>query len=232
MDKLGNNVYEMCELKEKLLCAAREELSKGVQNVNTHEMGEVVDMIKDLAEAEEKCWKARYYESIVNAMEKESEEMERMGYSKGFHRMGYDNWRYSSGRFAPTGRGHYDPSGYTPMHDMNPQMITEEYDDPWNQMRGYSGNGGSSRTTNGSAGNSNRMGYSGSQRGDRYDRYNKARMGYHESKDAATKEHMDSTAREYVVDVAESMREIWREADPAMRKEIKNKLVALTGEMN
>lgn len=30
-----------------------------IAEINTHELGEVVDMIKDLAEVEEKCWKMR-----------------------------------------------------------------------------------------------------------------------------------------------------------------------------
>ena len=119
---------------------------------------------------------------------------------------------------------------------MEPWMMAEGFEDPWTKMHGYQegrgGDGDTTRSADGSMWNSNRMRYSGSPRGHHYDRYSKARMGYHESKDAASKEHMDATAREYVVDVAESMREIWRDADPTMRKEIKNKLVSLTGEMN
>ena len=36
-------------------------------------------------------------------------------------RMGYDNWRYSSGRFAPKGRGHY--SGFTNPYISIPKPI-------------------------------------------------------------------------------------------------------------
>lgn len=44
-------IHKMIEcLTEKTLC----ELDKGVENVNTEEMGEVVDMIKDLAETRQK----------------------------------------------------------------------------------------------------------------------------------------------------------------------------------
>lgn len=233
MEKTKQKISELCELKDKLICCARDEFSKGIQQVNTHEMGQVVDMIKDLAEAEEKCWKAKYYESIVEAMEDEKdyeEMMAKMGQG-GDGRMGYDNWRYSSGRFAPTGHGHR--SGYRP---------GEKLDDPWMMAEGfenmgYSGGarGGSSSRggQNGSGmGDNGRMGYTGPERGHRYDQYVKARMGYHESKDAAHKEHMDASARDYVMDIADSVEEIWRDADPAMRKEIKNKFVALTGKMN
>lgn len=246
MEELKMKTKELCELKDTLVSWAKEACNQGMQNVSTHEMGEVTDMIKDLCEAEEKLAKACYYKSIVKAMKDEEEESERMGYRGG--RMGYDNWRYSSGRFAPTGRGHYDPAGYMPGEEIESLMMAEGFgENPMQGMRGYSaGNrGGSSNGSNqngssgssyngsnGSNGSNGRMGYSGSERGHRYDRYNQARMGYHESKDATSKEHMDASAREYVVDIAESMKEIWKDADPAMRKEIKNKLVSLTSEMN
>lgn len=233
MEEAKKYSKDLCEMKEKLLCAAKSELERGIQNVNTHEMGDVVDMIKDLAEAEEKCWKACYYKHVVHAMEEESKEMERMG---------YDNWRYSSGRFAPTGHGHR--SGYRPGEDIDPWMMAEGFGgDPMSTNMGYSytggrggdGDGHSSRgNQNGSDshGTSGRMGYIGSPRGDHYDRYTKARMGYHQSKDAINKERMDSSAREYVVDIAESLKEVWNDADPAMRKEIRNKMTALCNEMN
>lgn len=215
MEEAKKYSEELCELKDKLVCAAKGELERGIQNVNTHEMGEVIDMIKDLAEAEEKCWKACYYKHIVHAMEEESEEDGRMG---------YDNWRYSSGRYAPKGHGHR--SGYRPGEDIEPWMMAEGF----GENRGdYSKE---HRMYDRPEGSDHRMGYSGSQRGDRYDRYTKARMGYHQSKDAINKERMDSSAREYVVDIAESLKEVWNDADPAMRKEIKNKMMALTNEMN
>lgn len=68
-----------------------------MDNVDTHELGEAIDMIKDLAEAE-------YYCSIVEAMDKstkDTEERERIeeainraGYSEG--RMGYSARMYQS----------------------------------------------------------------------------------------------------------------------------------------
>lgn len=202
---------DLCCLKKELIRAAMDECSRGVQNVDTREMGQVVDMIKDLAEAEKECWEACYYKSIVHGMHEEEEEMRRSG-----GRMGYDNWRYSSGRFAPTGRGHR--SGFTPMGDYRDDMR-----DGWE---------GDSRGREATMGSHDRMGYSGHPRGDRYERYHQARMGYHESKDPTSRQHMDSAARDYVVDMAEVVKEIWKDADPAMRKELKNKVVALSSELN
>lgn len=234
MEEAKRKVKELCDLKDQLMCCAKEAIGKGIQNVDTAEMGEVTDMIKDLCEAEEKCWKACYYHQIVEAMHKAEEEEKMHG-----GRMGYDNWRYSSGRFAPTGRGHYDPAGYTPNEDGQiPWMHDEHMRDGWDDTMGYSsgssgrGSSGSSGSSGNSGSMSGRMGYSGSPRGERYERYYQARMGYHDAKDPASKQHMEETTREYVVDIADSMKEIWKDADPAMRKEIKNKLVAITSEMN
>lgn len=90
---------ELNELKHDLIDAVKAQVAGGLENVNTEELGEVVDMIKDLAEAEEACMEACYYETVTEAM------------TEGEDRMGYDRWRYASGRFAPKGRGTY---GYTP----------------------------------------------------------------------------------------------------------------------
>lgn len=98
-------MHKMIEcLTEKALC----ELDKGVENVNTEEMGEAVDMIKDLCEAE-------YKAVIVKSMKKADEEEEEYNkellralkdeYGEEGGRRYYDEYRYANGRFAPRGRG-------------------------------------------------------------------------------------------------------------------------------
>lgn len=98
-------IHKMIEyLTEKALC----ELDKGVENVNTKEMGEAVDMIKDLCEAE-------YKAVIVKSMKKADEEEEEYNkellralkdeYGEEGGRRYYDEYRYANGRFAPKGRG-------------------------------------------------------------------------------------------------------------------------------
>lgn len=102
---------DLNEIKHKLIEAVEAELSGGIENVNTEELGEVIDMIKDIAEAEESCMEACYYEVVTEAM------------SDYEGSQGYDRWRYSSGRFAPKGRGTY---GYLP--PVTEEMIAEPYD--------------------------------------------------------------------------------------------------------
>lgn len=101
---MHKKMEDLTEIKNKLIHWTKGELDKEGMCSSPQEieiMGEVVDMIKDLAEAEEKCWKACYYKEIVYAMD-EAEE---------YDRDGYNPRRYASGRYAPSGRGHM---GYTP----------------------------------------------------------------------------------------------------------------------
>lgn len=101
-------IHRMIEcLTEKALA----ELDKGIENVDTKEMGEVVDMIKDLNEAE-------YKAVIVKAMKEADEEEEEYNkellrmlkteYGEEDGRRFYDEYRYkTTGRYAPKGKGTY-----------------------------------------------------------------------------------------------------------------------------
>lgn len=119
-------------IEEKLAEAIKCEFEKGIDKVNTTEMGKATDMLKDVAEAE-------YYARISKAMEdteKEDEESQKYmlkqlkeEYGEDDGRRYYDNYRYMrTGRFAPKGRGTYMPRrGYeTPIeYHMTPEMYRE-----------------------------------------------------------------------------------------------------------
>ena len=119
-------------IEEKLAEAIRCEFDKGIENVNTAEMGKATDMLKDAAEAE-------YYARIAKAMEKADSEDEEADkhmlrqlkeqYGEDDGRRYYDNYRYMrTGRFAPKERGTYMPRrGYeTPIeYHMTPEMYRE-----------------------------------------------------------------------------------------------------------
>ena len=128
-------IHEMIEcLTEKALC----ELEKGTENVDTCEMGKVVDMIKDLNEAE-------YKAVIVKAMKKADEEEEEYDkmllrelkeeYGEDAGRRFYDHYRYSDGRFAPKGHGSYR-RGYEepPYYHMTPEMYRDMDRDTHSRM--------------------------------------------------------------------------------------------------
>ena len=71
-------VEQLGKLKTQLMDCMNSQMAKGVECVDTCEAGQVVDMIKDLADAEEKCWKACYYQKIVEAMHEAKEDQEAM----------------------------------------------------------------------------------------------------------------------------------------------------------
>lgn len=104
------HIERMHKMQECLTEKAVSEFEKGIENVDTSEMGQVVDMIKDLAEAE-------YHSIISKAMKKADEEEEeydkellrslKAEYGEESGRRYYDQYRYANGRFAPKGKGTY-----------------------------------------------------------------------------------------------------------------------------
>ena len=165
-------------IEEKLAEAIKCEFEKGIDKVNTSEMGKATDMLKDAAEAE-------YYARIAKAMEeaeKEDEESQKYmlkqlkeEYGEDDGRRYYDNYRYMmTGRFAPKGRGTYMPRrGYeTPIeYHMTPEMYREHDPEYYRDMdrdmgrmyyteTGMSGNPGNSSRTGMRDGREGRSGMS------------------------------------------------------------------------
>ena len=133
------HIKRMHEMIEKLSECALSELNKGTEIVDTKEFGEVIDMIKDLSDAEYKARISKAMECAEKEDEAEEKYMMRMlkdeykdEYSKYRDMYGedadkrfYDNYRYkTSGRFAPKGRGSYMPRrGYIePLYHMPLEM--------------------------------------------------------------------------------------------------------------
>lgn len=131
------------ETKNRILeHIAHQMQERGVEGVNTNELGMLVDMVKDLAEAEKSCYEADYYRSVSEAMENGGQ----LGYSNNYengygnrgagytqqNRSGWSN-QYGSGR----SRGHM---GYTDMAEsvrMAMQgMAPDERDRMREQLRG------------------------------------------------------------------------------------------------
>lgn len=248
---MHEKMKKICEMKDKLADLAESQISMNLQGVNTEELGEVIDMIKDLAEVEEKCVKACYYEALMDEMGHEPEE-------EPFHmkRMGYNNRRYASGRYAPKGRGRV--MGYMPDMDMpfmSGMMYDPEFMDPMGIM-GYPMGGGrytgagaarnqtgpmitgrSGYPDNGQNGNNGeRSGYlkwgqRDSRYGKAYNDYQDARRHYTETGSVADKESMSMHAREHVNDTIATMRELWKTSDPDLKKRIKADFTNLLNEM-
>lgn len=244
MDK--KRIHEMLEkMTEWSLCEMQ---SKGKEGVDTKEMGEVIDMVKDLAEAEKAVWEKCYYEKIVEAMKDEEEEMKIMGLS----RAGYDRWRTSSGRFAPKGTGHetsmavatgragYDPKFPNPYYD-DPNLWPMQ---PWATAMGYSGgdrnsqrsaDGRSSGGSDVAADGQSRMGYTPTEKdmrnADKHSRYEEAKRYYHESGSEQDRHAMTERGKEYVAETIQTMHDMLMEADPELQKKIKDDIFWLYREL-
>lgn len=117
------DIKRMHDMIEKLSECAKSEFDKGIESVNTDEMGKVTDMLKDLAEA-------MYYRTLTNIME-ESDVEDALGM---LDRRFYDDYRYkTTGRYAPKGKGSYvGRRGYEEppyMHMMNREDLQD-----WDSM--------------------------------------------------------------------------------------------------
>lgn len=195
------HIKHMHEMIEKLVDCTKAAIENDETCVGQYPIGDVVDMIKDLNEAE-------YYAHISKAMDEEKKEEEEQdkymlkrikeeyGDDEEKTRRYYDDWRYMrSGRFAPKGRGTYtgrNRRGYEEMfmpefyHD-DPEYY-RDVDRHLGKMYYSGGNSSSGNMGGNRSGSSDNYGNSGNRRN--YDgnesrnesRYDRARRGYSESK--------------------------------------------------
>ena len=123
--KLEEETKPIKKMCEKLMDAVNHELDKGIENVNAEELGETIDMIKDLYEAKEKMYKACYYKQIMEAMEESEygEDYDEEGPMEDGKR-GYRGQPRSktSGRYMSRGDGRRNNGG------------RRGYEEPWDEM--------------------------------------------------------------------------------------------------
>lgn len=240
---------------EKLSEVAKCELDKGIENVDTKEMGEVAEIIKELSEAE-------YYAKISKAMDEAEygEDYDYMGAYDEHERKGYRGQpRSQSGRFMSRGDGRRSNRGRSGRRGYEDMMM---YDEDWDEMErmrdmdrvygrmGYSGSGSGSMggsssqggqlsggMSGGSSGGSNggQMGYSESGRGSqggrdsREGRSGQSRRGYMESKEQGKdKQEKMKELEHYMKDLSEDVTEMISEMSPEEKSLMKQKMQVLT----
>lgn len=174
----------ICKMKDRIMT----DLEGHYDTCSTQECGAVVDMVKDLCEAEKDLWKASYYKTVIEAMEEYGEEDDRMG---------YDPWRYSSGRYAPKGHGHRTNIGKGRM-GFDPDMMDMRtpgpyYPDPimWDSVKHP------------------------------MDEYKMAKRHWTETHNDADKKAMKQHGMDHVDETVVSLKEIWNDADPELRAHLK-----------
>ena len=198
---------------EKLTKCAEMELEKGIDKIDAEEMGEVTDMIKDLAEAE-------YYAKISKAMDESEygEDYDYMGAYDEHERRGYTGQPRSktSGRFMRRGDGR---RSYMPMM----------YDYDWDNMqmdRDMDREHGKMYYTEPMTMRNDNQTHSES-------RYDRARRGYEESKAMHKsgsvedkKKNMESLEH-YMKELSEEMAELIESMDASEKTMVRSKLQTL-----
>lgn len=237
------HIERMHKMQECLTEKAVSEFEKGIENVDTSEMGEVVDMIKDLAEAE-------YHSIISKAMKKADEEEEEYNkellrsikaeYGEEDGRRFYDEYRYkTTGRYAPKGKGSYvGRRGYEepPYWHRYPYNMTDTDYDDMERMRDMDRPHGRMYYTN----MSDRMGMidqprsgSSTERDMREGRSGISRKHYMEAKEqhkANTQQDKDAKMQsldEYMRELSTDMAELITDMTPEERTMLKNKMSVL-----
>lgn len=94
-------VENIWKLKNKIL-EYTEEKAKDLDRADVKELGELVDMVKDLADAEKNCWEAAYYRNVSEEMNRSS------GYSGGMSTGGRQGYMQSARPGYTTSMGHDD----------------------------------------------------------------------------------------------------------------------------
>jgi hypothetical protein len=214
---------------EKLSECVKCEVDKGIDQVDTKEMGEVADIIKDLCEAE-------YYAKISKAMDEAEygEDYDYMGAYDEHERKGYRGQRRDS-------RGRYmSRRSYTEPMMMHDDMREMDYMDGRMYYGGSTGGnssnmGGSSSGMSSGSSNTGSRGYSEGgqmssrmQRDGREGRSGESRRGYMESKetgkDKSEKMHELET---YMKDLSEDVTEMIGGMSPEEKALMKNKMQTL-----
>lgn len=238
------HIERIHQMLECLTARAASELENGIENIDTKEFGEVVDMIKDLNEAE-------YKAVIVKSMKKADEEEEEYNkellrelkaeYGEDVGRRFYDEYRYkTTGRYAPKGRGTYvGRRGYEepPYWHRYPYDMTDTDYDDMERMRDMD------RLSRGRmyyTDMSDRMGMidqprsgSSTERDMREGRSGISRKRYMEAKEqhkANTQQDKDAKMQsldEYMKELSTDMAELITDMTPEERTMLKNKMSVL-----
>lgn len=210
------DIMRMHDMIEKLSECAKCEIDKGIENIDPCEMGQVTDMMKDLAEA-------MYYRTLMKAMEESSadetmEMFERFGDGRRF----YDNYRYANGRFAPKGKGTRRGYDEPPYFHMTPEMyrgMEHDRDIDRNYGRMYY----TEPTESGM--NMTESGY------DKAKRHYTETKEMHKANTAEDKEHKMKSLENYMKELSGDITELLTDMTAEERTMLKSKLSTLVSKM-
>lgn len=224
-------MYRIKELKKTLVGWVEKEVSEGMCGADIEKLGEVVDMIKDLAECEKECMEAEYYVTVIAAMEDAEPE---------HGKFGYDHWRTNSGKFAKTGHGHYE--GYTSAPIMkNGTMHVREPHMSGDFRMGYPRRRGTNDQNESNMGDE-RYGYMPmdynkdmmpwSEHGVYYDNWQDNKRHYSETGSKEDEKKMQEALAVSMADIIMQLREMSEDASPENRTKLRKDLGAVMNDIN
>lgn len=217
------HIKRMHEMIEKLVECTENAIDSNETCVGAYPISDVVDMIKDLNEAE-------YHAVIVKAM-KESEEEEKEyekrlmdllknEYGEEDGRRFYDRYRYANGRFAPKGKGMRMGYEEPPYLRMTPEMYRDMEHD--RDMDRYT---------------HQRMFYSEPSMAAHESEYDIAKREYHNAKrdhngsSQSEKDAVMKSFEKYLKEVAKDLTGLYDDMLPEEKSLAKNSLNALASKM-
>ena len=194
--------YEkLCKAFETVVGWFENETSKGVTQVDTDELGKVADIIKDLADAKKNCSETEKNEWEQCYYVHVIMAMERAGDDE----EGMEN-RYG---YVPPKMNKATERSRMRQWAHDPEMYNHEMSERYGRENERS-----------------------DQRyGKPYREYLDARKHYTETKSARDKEDMEMYANEHMMDTIGTIRELYRTAEPDLKKRMKADLTKLVGEM-
>lgn len=188
-EKVENKTKTIETMYESMENAIKHQIDGGLDKVNTHELYEAIDILKDLSEIKLNCVKAMYKTQIMEAMENSEYGVD---YDENGEIRYYNPNRYADGRYAPKGRGtryyRMTPEMY---HSYEPEYYRDLDRETMRRMYSTTSTGTSGTSRNYSDGYADGInegetrgyerGYSEGSR-NRGGRYDRARRNYEENK--------------------------------------------------
>ena len=194
---------DICALKHNMLHYVMGETEKGFEDDPTkvHILKEYIGMVKDLAEAEKACQEACYYESVVDAMD--NADMFEDNPRMGYNRKRNRLGQYSDGRGMDGDSGSNQRMGYIPDMNRPYKRMMDETD--WDEDEPAYGKS--------------------------FNRFRKAKRHYTKTHSEEDKQKMKDASNAHMMETMATLREIWDDADPDLRKRMKTDLTNLTASL-
>lgn len=219
MSKDIKEKYErVCAIKDKALSLIETQLNGDLTQVDAKELGEVVDIAKDMAELMKYSEEACYYHKVTEAMENGSDEEKKYYLNKyipeyeGKFYMPMENYarrRDSRGRYMYT----------------EPYMMDDRYDPEMIGRMYYSSNSSSNNNSN-----SGRMNYTNHDMRD--GRAWESRRGYMEAKEhGEDKNQTNKELEKFMQDLADDMTEMVVNMDANEKTLLKQRLATMASKI-